>query len=107
MQHRNFLRHYFLPKWRGQESSNQVRFLLLASKIVHTDIVKDKLFESGVVKLQRGEALSSQKARGVEIFKKVDDGEPVDESNVSFVERMLQYQDEGNKRRKVVAQLFM
>ena len=52
--------------------------MLLASKIVHADIVHDKLFESGVMKLQRGEALSSQEARGVEIFKKVDDGEPVD-----------------------------
>ena len=44
----------------------------------NADIVHDKLFESGVMKLQRGEALSSQEARGVEIFKKVDDGEPVD-----------------------------
>ena len=62
------------------------------------------MFDSGVVKLQRGEALSSQEARTVEIFKKVDDGEPVDESNMSFVERMLYSQDEVNKRRKVVAQ---
>ena len=103
-QHRNLLRHYFLHNWRGQESSNQVRFLLLASKIVHADIVHDKLFESGVVKLQRGETLSSQEARTVEIFKKVDDGVPVDESNMSFVERMLHKQDEGNKHRRVVAQ---
>ena len=36
--------------------------------------------------------------------KKVDGSEPVDESSMSFVARMLHNQDEANKRREVVAQ---
>ena len=49
--------------------------------------INNKLFESEISKLQCDEALSSQQGRAVEKFK--DNREPMNVTNMSFVERML------------------
>jgi hypothetical protein len=69
------------------------------------DIVYDRTFESGIVKLQRGDPqLSRDEANALHIFKIQHDAQDHEDSEMGFVERILHTQDDAHKRRKVVSQ---
>ncbi len=70
------------------------------------DIVHDKIFETAVVKLQRGDPLLRDEAAALQIFKIHQDSASAmsDSSNLSFVERILHTQEDAHKRRKVTGQ---
>ena len=71
------------------------------------EIVHDKAFESGIVKLQRGDGPTREEANALQVFKLLDDVAEADSSTstMGFVERILKNaQDDAQKRRKVVSQ---
>ncbi len=68
-------------------------------------IVHDKIFERAVVKLQRGDSLSAAEASSVQIFKiEMGAAAASDDPSVDFVSRILNSQDDVQKRRRVTAQ---
>ena len=70
------------------------------------DIVHDKAFESGIVKLQRRDGPTREEANALQVFKLSDDVAEADSSTstMGFVERILHAQDDAQKCRKVVLQ---
>ncbi len=68
------------------------------------DIVHDKAFKNEIVKLQRGDVPTRDKANALQIHKLEDEAAETNSTNMSFVERVLHNQDDTHKRRRVTAE---
>ncbi len=82
-----------------QENPNLKGFQSASAEIVH-----DKAFENGIVKLYRGDVPTRDEANAPRIHKLEDEAADTNSTNMSFVARMLHNQEDTRKRRRVTAQ---